>query len=195
MSRLVLAGIAVAAAFAVLLSFAPWQNDPEVAVLPPALEEEPDLYMRQATISQHLVDGTMEYELRSQEIQHFESSTTTRLNEPHLTLYTPPDPPWQVTSRRGTIGYQPGPGGDEEVVKLREEVVLVQTISSGQQMTLYTSALDIYPDRQYAESDQDVMIDSAMSRFHSAGIKSNLKAGSMSLFASDREPVRTVIQP
>ena len=110
---------------------------------------------------------------------------------------------WTDRVREGLESYHPADeahrlGSDgqiEEVVRLREGVVLVQTLGTGDQMTLYSEALDIFPDRQYAESDQDVMIDSAMSRFYSAGIKSDLKAGSMSLFASETEPVRTILQP
>ncbi|MDP6376760.1 MAG: LPS export ABC transporter periplasmic protein LptC [Pseudomonadales bacterium] len=194
MKRLVIAAVAVAAAFATLLSIAPWDRRGQLKELPPSLAEEPDLYMRMATIAQHLEDGSLKYRLASEEIRHFESDQVTRLVEPDLTLYADPEPPWRATSRRGTIGQQMGPEGTEEIVKLREQVLLVQTFAGGEQMTLHSQALDIFPDRQYAESDHDVMIESTMGRSRSAGIKSDLKSGLVSLFSSETQPVHTVIE-
>ena len=123
MSRLVLGAVVIAAAFLAVLSLAPWEMEPDTPGLPPELAEEPDLYMRDATISQHLESGTLKYRLKSQEIKHFAETGSvassrleglTRLTEPDLTLYTEADDPWRVSARKGTIDQQPGPAGEME---------------------------------------------------------------------------------
>jgi LPS export ABC transporter protein LptC len=163
-----------------------------VGALPPELDGEPDLYMRAATITQHLTDGSVQYVLRSDRILSFDANGLTRLAEPRLTLYSPTAPPAHARSVTGTIRRN---SNDEEVVELRDDVVMERAGANGEYMIVRAPGVDLYPDRQYVESDHGVIIESSFGRSRSQGIRSDLKAGLVSLTSSGEQRVHTVILP
>jgi lipopolysaccharide export system protein LptC len=162
---------------------------------PPAMPQtEPDFVMEAPRISQFGPDGLLQYRLSAAEIRHFEDEALTRMLEPRLTLHRGDDPPWQVSARLGTL-HRPDPGAGEDRVSLEEDVVVEHTLPAGERISLSTKALVLYPDRQYAETDQDVMIDSHIGRTTASGLKGDLRLGTISLQSTRDAPVHTVLQP
>ena len=53
----------------------------------------------------------------------------------------------------------------------------------------------LYPDRQYAETDQDVMIDTAVGRTQAAGMKGELQRGLLNLYSKPEQRVHTIVLP
>jgi lipopolysaccharide export system protein LptC len=87
------------------------------------------------------------------------------------------------------------PGADEESVSLHQDVTLEQTRADGEQIRMVTPLLRLYPRRQYAETEQDVMIESLFGRTTSVGLEGDLQLGVLKFFSTDDRPVRTVLQP
>jgi LPS export ABC transporter protein LptC len=83
----------------------------------------------------------------------------------------------------------------EEAVALEGEVVLEQTRADGEQVRLTTESLRLYPQRQYAQTDQDVMIESLFGRTMATGLEGDLQLGMLKLFSVNGRRVRTVLQP
>ncbi len=176
--------------------FEPETGSEVVDALPPELADEPDLYMEDATITQYQDDGTLKYQLVSAEIRHFEADQLTRLVTPSLKLYSPGKPPWMISSAHGYIRKRALPsGGNEEVVFLRENVLLEQRYDDGQHLKLRCSSMYLYPDRQYAETDQDVMIDTEVGRTQAIGMQGDLQRGLLNLFSKSDQRVHTIVLP
>ena len=164
--------------------------------LPSELVDEPDLYIEEAVITQFREDGALKYRLTSQVIRHFEIDKVTHLQAPELTLYNIERPPWHLKSDRGDIQQRPTPSsGTEEVVSLRESVTVRQHFEDGRYTTLYAPSLDLYPDRQYAETDQDVMIDTEVGRTLAAGLEAFLERGLLKLSSTAEQRVHTIVLP
>lgn len=176
--------------------FEPDTDSAEIATLPPELADEPDLYMEDATITQYQKDGSLKYQLISAEIRHFEADHLTRLKAPFLKLHNPGKPPWNVSSAHGYIRKRALPSGaTEEVVFLRENVLLEQRYEAGQHVKLTCSSMYLYPDRQYAETDQDVMIDTEVGRTQAIGMQGDLQRGLLNLFSKSDQRVHTIVLP
>ena len=163
--------------------------------LPEELEGEPDLYMRDALITQFKGDGGIKYKLASAQIRHFENDRMTRLSSPELALYTPSAPPWEISSDYGYIRQPQGAPTAEEVVFLRENVELLQRYDDGRRLRLRSESLYLYPDRQFAETNQDVMIDTDVGRTKAIGLKGDLQHGLLNLSSTASQRVHTIVLP
>jgi len=157
---------------------------------------EPDVYGENISFNQLLPDGTLHYRLDASAIRQFVSEDLTRLDEPHLHLVNAPQPPWDIASNHGYIRKRLDPDGNpEEVVYLREDVRLIQTHPVNGQVTLRSQAFYVYPDRQYAETDLNVMIDTDVGRTQAAGLKADLQSGLLTLSSSNAQRVHTIVLP
>lgn len=188
---LVLLGCAALALLLLRNTPTPGQSD---STATPA-SDDPDLYMRNAVISQFQHDGALKYELTSKQIRHFEDVGLTRLTAPDLHMQQTRNPPWSARADRGEIRLEAGlKGAREEVVHLRENVYLEQT--RGERFISLTSdELFIYPDRQYAETDRAVMIDSNAGRTKAVGLTADLGRSVLNLASSETQRVHTIVLP
>ena len=174
----------------------PFTDTPPAQQLPDELAGEPDLYIKDATISQFRPNGQMKYRLLSPHIRHFERNDLTRLAAPRLTLHNDSNPPWQIESETGYIRRRAGNSGPpEEVVFLRKNVLLEQRYDDGRRLRLETPSLYIYPDRSYAETEQNVMIDTDVGRTTAVGLQGDLQRGLLKLSSSEQQRVHTIILP
>ena len=172
--------------------FAPWRAGVLPGALPPELADEPDLLMQGASITQFQDGGAVQYRLTAREIRHFEDERFTRLLGPDLELHNGPEPPWRVTSERGEIRGTAGAPGGEQVL-LRDAVVVHQAGSGTAFMTIRCDALDLYPERKYAETGGDVMIESDVGRTVARGMRADLARGSMNLSSGEDAAVHTIV--
>ena len=190
---LVVGALLAVGALLLTFYFAPWRGTVPPGKLPPELAEEPDLYMQQAKITQFQDDGTIQYRLAAREIHHFEADGHTRLLKPDLELHDDPQPPWHITSKHGEIhGTARAPGGER--VLLRDSVVVHQDGPGADYLTIRCEALDIYPERKYAETEGDVMIDTDVGRTAARGLQADLARGSMKLSSGTDAAVHTIVQ-
>ncbi len=191
-------GLATGVLFAIgtlLLAFyfAPWRGSLTPSALPPELADEPDLHMEGATITQFQQDGTLRYRLGAREIRHFEKERFTRLLTPDLELHNESDPPWRITAALGEMhGTADTPDGER--VLLRKSVVVHRRGTGSDYTTIRCETLDLYPERQYAETRGDVMIDTNIGRTRARGMQADLTRGSMKLSSAPDAAVHTVIQ-
>ena len=62
-------------------------------------------------------------------------------------------------------------------------------------MTIRSPAFYIYPERQYAETDEDVMIDTEVGRTSAHGMEGDLARGLLKLFSNTDARVHTIVLP
>ncbi|MFK7912947.1 MAG: LPS export ABC transporter periplasmic protein LptC [Pseudomonadales bacterium] len=171
------------------------RDSPETTnTLPEELLGEPDLYLEGARIRQYDTDGSLSYRLLADFIRHFETDAITRLTLPDLTLYSRTALPWQSTAGKGFIREEIGPAGvPEELVFLRDDVELQQREDNGRFMKLRSEHMYVYPDRQYAQTDRSVTIDTEVGRTKAAGMAADLGAGKIELSSSASQRVQTIV--
>jgi lipopolysaccharide export system protein LptC len=161
----------------------------------PTLAGEPDLYMAKATITQYADDGTISYRLWSDETRHFESEDVTRLVSPTLTFNRAPQSSWSASAKQGLVNYKDTPDGKpEEVVALSGDVRL-QSTEPPNPIDITCASLLIYPDRQFAETDQPVMITGNSGSTSAVGLSGDLNSGLFNLSSSTTQRVHNVVLP
>lgn len=160
----------------------------------PALTGGPDFSMEGADVTQYRADGSLEYRLLANGVRHFASDARTELDRPRLSLFEPEQPPWHISARHGVL-RRPPTGAPEEQVSLRGNVTLTQTPANHGPVRLVTPSLRVYPRRQYAETDQDVMIEGDVGRTTATGLQGDLQLGILSFSSPDDVRVYTVLEP
>lgn len=177
----------------VLIFLVTWEGleSPPRESFPRELDEEPDFYMEGAEISQFDHLGELRYRMRADRVSHYTARNITELVAPHLILFEDPSP-WEVSSVAGTIHHEVGAEtGSREVVELVDDVKLERRSSESDFIEVTTSALTLYPDRKYAETDQAVMIETHTGRTTAHGLRADLQTGQLTLYSG----VHTVVLP
>ncbi len=159
----------------------------------PALQGEPDIYMESPVVSQYREDGTREYRLVADNASHYEGKDLTLLTRPRLELFRHDGPPWHMRARSGVLTRPPG-GAAAEKVTLQDDVVL-ESSENDKPVRLTTPTLTLFPERQYAETDQDVKIISSFGETTGTGLEADLKQGTLELRSTNRNRVHTLLQP
>jgi lipopolysaccharide export system protein LptC len=173
-----------------------WQTQSTPVESTEVITDAPDLYMEDAAITQYGRDGSVQYRLDSATIRHFDVENLTRLESPVFELFRTGGLPWHVRSTHGYIRYRSQtPPPQEEVVFLRENVLLEQRSLDGEFVKLTTDALYVYPDRRYAETDRPVMIDTNSGRTTAVGLQGDLGRGLLKLFSAADTKVHTIVLP
>lgn len=170
------------------------------AELPPELADEPDAYLQDGVITEFREDGTLHYRLRAERVSYFKrpDGDFTRLLAIALHMTHPDSPPWRLAAERGTA--RPVPTSDpvrrsEDEITLHGNVTLRQERADGGFTQVRSDTLVVYPARQFAHTNQDVMVITETGRASAAGLEADLQSGSMKLLSSDTQPVSIVVEP
>ena len=192
--RQLAAGVLLAVGLLLLAFYlAPWRGAVPPGAPPPELAGEPDIYMESAVINQFQDDGTLQYRLAAQQVRTFDADQHTHLVSPDFSLYSASAPPWRVSAQRGDLhGLRDGADG---VLVLSGEVVLHQTDPERGFTTVRTAELRVHPEPRYAETEQDVMIETEAGRTFAQGLKADLKRRVLNLQADADGPVHTIVLP
>lgn len=190
-------GITLGIVLALALIWQLRQETPTEAEIEDTLiESEPDIYGQQVEYTQLRADGSVQYQLEASAIRQFQDDNLTTMTSPRLTLLNPDQAPWDIRSNHGYMRSATGAEKDkEEVVYLREEVTVEQNNIQQGLITMRSEAMYFYPDRQYAETDQGVMIDTEVGRTTAAGMRAFLETGLLSLSSNETQRVHTIVLP
>ncbi|XOV84287.1 MAG: LPS export ABC transporter periplasmic protein LptC [bacterium] len=158
-------------------------------------ESEPDIYGHGVRFTQLRDDGSLQYELTASAIRQFQDNNLTSLVNPSLKMHNPEKPPWDIRAEHGYIRGAQQDEQNDEVVYLREQVVLEQNNPARGLITMRSETLYFYPARQYAETDQSVMIDTQVGRTRAAGMQAFLDTGLLKLMSNETQRVHTIVLP
>lgn len=139
-----------------------------------------DFYAVNAHSVQYLPDGKVQSDMTSDRLEHVQSTDVTLLTEPRMNLFRGTEFPWKVRSARGEVG----PDGDE--VELIDQVRVERTDDKGRATILTTSRLTVFPQKEYAQTQQAVRIDAANGVTTAQGMKAYLNDGRMLLQSNVR---------
>ena len=139
-----------------------------------------DFYVINAKSTQFQADGSLDHVMTSDKLEHIKASDITLLSNPDLLLYRGNVQPWHVQSNRGEVA----PNGKE--VELIDNVRVARTDAKGRPTILTSSRLTVFPDKEYAQTQQAVRIEAANGVTTAQGMKAYLNDGRMLLLSNVR---------
>lgn len=139
-----------------------------------------DYYAINARSVQFLPDGKMQYEMTADKVEHVKASEVTLLSKPDLQMYRGTEFPWHVQSERAEVN----PDGTE--VELIDAVRVARTDEKNRNTLITTTRMTVFPQKQYAQTEQAVRIDGAGGTTTGKGMKAYLKDGRMDLLSNVR---------
>ena len=180
--RYLLTGLLWLIGVALALSVGYWNIRPaSFTPLTSSAAARPDFYIDNARIQALNEQGKTTYELTTTHAVHQVEDGSTHLQQPKLLFYRGGDPaPWLLESDEGLVTE------DGDRVDLAQNVLLKQELNSQSTRRLTTSALTLFPARDYAETDQDVKIEAARSVTTATGMKLFLNDGRLQLLSTVR---------
>lgn len=161
-----------------------------------APERQPDVYGKEVEYHELNPDGTLHYRLNAARIEQYYEHELTEMQAPRVHLLSADQPPWDIESKLGSIKQATTRGGAKEaIVFLTDAVEMVQERPGNGTMTVRSEVFQLFPDRQYAQTNQDVIIDTEVGRTVAAGMVANLDTGILTLSSDSTQRVHTIVLP
>ncbi|MDH1007724.1 LPS export ABC transporter periplasmic protein LptC [Pseudomonas nicosulfuronedens] len=140
-----------------------------------------DFYVVNAKSVQYRVDGSLAYEMTADKLEHLKASDVTLVTTPDLYFHRENEPqPWHVQSVRAEVA----PEGKQ--VELIDDVRVARTDAQQRTLLLNTSRMTVFPDKDYAQTDQPVKITEPNGVTTAVGMKAYLKDSRMLLLSNVR---------
>ena len=175
-------------AFALTINWVMIEPDEEADFTP---GNDPDFYMLNATISQFDEEGELQHQIAANRFTHFPLTDLTTMKFPALALGRTRDSvPWEITSNEGRI--LPSSDYREEIVELWSDVLASKSGSGDNFVNIQTDSLTVYPERDFAETDDTVHIDNQSGRTTAAGMKAFLDTGKFMFYSTPTHRVTTI---
>lgn len=168
---------------ALLVAVGYWNISPESFLEKPVAQVDEnaiDYYAINAHSVQYLPDGKVQYEMTADKVEHLKSSEITLVTTPDLHMYRGTQYPWHVQSVRAEVN----PDGSE--VELIDKVRVARTDEKQRETIITTTRMTVFPQKQYAQTEQAVRIDGAGGTTTGNGMKAYLKDGRMDLLSNVR---------
>ncbi|WP_323114522.1 LPS export ABC transporter periplasmic protein LptC [Pseudomonas guariconensis] len=168
---------------ALLVAVGYWNISPESFLEKPVAQVDEnaiDYYAINAHSVQYLPDGKVQYEMTADKVEHLKASEITLVTTPDLQMYRGTQYPWHVQSVRAEVN----PDGSE--VELIDKVRVSRTDEKQRETIITTTRMTVFPQKQYAQTEQAVRIDGAGGTTTGKGMKAYLKDGRMDLLSNVR---------
>lgn len=160
-----------------------WNLNPQDSSTPAhdaTRDNQIDFFAKNTYTVQYQADGKLHYELTAEKVEHIKTSDITLMTAPNMNLFRGTDLPWKIHSERGEVS----PGGTE--VELIDNVRVERTDAKGRPTVLTTSRLTVFPDKEYAQTQQAVRIVAANGVTTAQGMKAYMNDGRMLLLSNVR---------
>ncbi|MEO4045757.1 LPS export ABC transporter periplasmic protein LptC [Pseudomonas sp. CAU 1711] len=139
-----------------------------------------DFYVVGAHTLQFQEDGQLHYEMTAEKLEHLKASDATLVDKPDLQLYRGSQYPWHVRSDRGEVA----PQGKE--VELIDNVRIARTDAKNRPTVITSSRVTVFPDEEYAQTQQAVRIEAANGVTTAQGMKAYMNDGKIHLLSKVR---------
>ena len=159
----------------------------------PALLNEPDLFMNNASISQINEEGNLTSKISADRFTHYPLTDVTTLELPRVALYTRNlTGPWTISSTKGRLlgvsVYR------KQSVELWSTVRAEKSNPDGSKTTFITDALSVYPSENLAESDTPVTIFTGNTQTKAARLRANFDQDTFLFNSNTTQRVVTTIE-
>jgi len=125
-------------------------------------QQLPDYFIKGFTTTMTDTAGRQSHRLKADSLYHYPADDRSVLAHPDITLIGTDNPDWHITAERGEIT------GDERQLMLNGNVLLQQPGDDA--LVMHTERLRVEPQRNYAETDAPVTVESASGTVHGIGM-------------------------
>ncbi|WP_283189901.1 LPS export ABC transporter periplasmic protein LptC [Pseudomonas sp. PMCC200344] len=139
-----------------------------------------DYYAINAHSVQYLPDGKLQYEMTSDKVEHLKATEVTLLTNPDLNMFRGTEFPWHIQSEHGEVN----PDGTQ--VELIDSVRITRLDEKNRKTLITTTRMTVFPQQQYAQTEQPVRIDGAGGVSTGKGMKAYLKESRIHLLSNVR---------
>ncbi|NWA07735.1 LPS export ABC transporter periplasmic protein LptC [Pseudomonas gingeri] len=139
-----------------------------------------DYYAINAHSVQYMPDGKVQYDMTGDKVEHLKVSDVTLVTKPDLQLYRGTAFPWHVQSERAEVN----PDGTQ--VELIDSVRIARTDDKQRNIVITSSRMTVFPQKQYAQTEQAVRIDGPNGVTTGTGMKAYLEESRMHLLSNVR---------
>ncbi|MFL7963648.1 lipopolysaccharide export system protein LptC [Pseudomonas sp. NFACC15-1] len=159
-----------------------WNISPERFLDQPAaqVEERIDWYATNTHTLQYLPDGKVQYEMTSDKVDHVKATDITLVTKPDLNMFRGTEFPWHVQSEHAEVNS----GGTE--VELIDSVRVARTDEKNRTTIITSTRMTVFPQQEYAQTEQPVRIDGAGGVSTGTGMKAYLKESRIHLLSNVR---------
>ncbi len=160
-----------------------WNISPERFLDKPVAQVDDsaiDYYAINAHSVQYLPDGKLQYEMTSDKVEHVKATEVTLLTNPDLNMFRGTQFPWHVQSEKGEVN----PDGTQ--VELIDSVRITRFDEKNRRTLITTTRMTVFPQQQYAQTEQPVRIDGAGGVSTGKGMKAYLKESRIHLLSNVR---------
>ena len=160
-----------------------WNISPERFLDKPpvtSVETPIDWYATNTHTLQYLPDGRLQYEMKSDKVEHLKATEVTLLTNPDLNMFRGTEFPWHVQSEHGEVN----PDGTQ--VELIDSVRITRFDEKNRKTLITTTRMTVFPQQQYAQTEQPVRIDGAGGVSTGKGMKAYLKESRIHLLSNVR---------
>ena len=157
---------------------------------------EPDVYVEGARITQFNEKGKMQHQLLASRMTHFPLTEVTTLAVPNMFLFQEQDEdqPWDIIATSGRL--LPRSVFNDETVELWDQVLAIKSRRDGDFFHIETEALTVFPERDFAETDSPVSMDTNSGHTTAGGgMKAWFEEGRFEFYASNTQRVVSVLSP
>lgn len=159
---IVLLGVAAAAGWWLRERIHNLEPDRQARTTPTA----PDYYMEHFTVRAMNTQGRLRYTLSADDMKHYAEDDHADLSRPHAVFERPDGPPYVLDAERGRIT-----SGGERVDLLGRVDIDRSGTDTLRPLHVITRDARVFPDRDYAESDQFTVIRSGTSQMQGTGVR------------------------
>lgn len=156
--------------------------------------DEPEFYMRNASIKQLDTGGKLQHIVTANEFVHFSLSQITSMLKPEIQLFSEKEnDPWNIISEKGEI--LPQKSDVPETLKLWGNVVASISYADGEFVNIKSDRLRVIPETEFVEALADVSVKNSMGSTTAAGMSALLGKKQYNFFSKGKTRVNSVFIP
>ncbi len=163
-----------------------WQLIPrdDVTVMSELNLHTPYWFSTQVVVIDMDEEGLPEREFRAEKLLHYANAKTTDILQPVFTIFHPERAPWQLTSDKGRTFHG---RHTSDVIRLDLwHDVLLQQIEGNKTTEMRTSTIAVFPEDDFAETDQAVLFSQPGQVLSGVGMRANFAENALELFSQVR---------
>ncbi len=154
------------------LAFSGWYFASSTAVIKLdklTLSTSPDTIIKQLTVQQFDTHGKLSHYLKTPLLHHIPLDNTHQLTTPHIIIYQPNQPAWEISAKTATALY-----GGEQITFNNHVIVHQKQNKNRQESTFQTEELTYFPKTELATTPKEITFEQAGNVVHSTGMKAYL---------------------
>lgn len=141
----------------------------------------PDAFMENVVATIINKEGDPSLKVEAPKMVHYTDNDTTDIETPHITMYRQSPEPWHINSN-----YAKATQGLDQIYFWDNVVIHHMSDIANPTTTMTTTTLTVFPDKQIAQTKDNVTLIQPDTTIHGLGMLANLNEGTVQLLSQAR---------